>query len=87
MTKLIGVPKHLGEDQVAVIDLLKETLAQALEGNISSIGIVVCMPKGYAHVMAGKQAADLNLGADSLKAAILSKVEMAGASRVRGLVS
>ena len=68
----------LTEDQKEVINLLKEALAQALEGKITSVGIVVCMSKGYAHVMAGRQASDLNLGCDSMKAAILSRVESAG---------
>jgi hypothetical protein len=77
--KIIGAKPRLSEDQVAVVELLKEALAQALAGDISSIGIIVCMKNGYAHVMAGRQAADLNLGCDSLKLAILDRVENAGA--------
>ena len=79
MSKIIGIRPELSEDQKQIIDLLKETLAQAIEGNFHSIGIVVCMKTGYAHVMAGRQASDLNLGCDSLKAAILNSVESAGA--------
>jgi hypothetical protein len=79
----INIPQQklitkLTEDQKAVVELLKEALAQALEGHVTSIGIVVCMEKGYAHVMAGRQAADLNLGCDSLKLSILDRVEKAG---------
>lgn len=64
-------PKIIGqkpdEDQAAIIDLLKEALAQALEGNIKTVGIVACMEGGFATVMAGRQAADLNLACDDLK--------------------
>lgn len=80
---IIGGQQKLSSDQYAVIDLVKETLAQALAGEITSIGIVVCMRGGYAHVMAGRQAADLNLGCDSLKLAILDRVEKAGADKVK----
>lgn len=64
--KIIG-GQSLSEDQIAIIELLKETLAQALEGNFSTIGIVVCMKDGFASVMSGRQAADLNLACDDLK--------------------
>jgi hypothetical protein len=83
--KIIGAEPKLSEDQVAVIDLLKEALAQALAGEITSIGIVCCMKNGYAHVMAGRQAADLNMGCDSMKLEILSRVERAGADMVSRL--
>ena len=59
--------KALTEDQMEIVDLLKETLAQALEGNFFTIGIVVCMKDGFASVMSGRQAADLNLACDDLK--------------------
>ena len=59
--------KSLTEDQMEIVDLLKETLAQALEGNFSTIGIVVCMKGGFSSVMSGRQAADLNLACDDLK--------------------
>ena len=73
--KLIGVKPKLNEDQVAVIDLLKEALAQALRGDITSVGIIACMKTGYATVMAGPHAAALNFGCDSLKKKILAAVE------------
>ena len=47
--------------------MLKETLAQALEGNFTTIGIVVCMQEGFASVMAGRDAGSLNLACDDLK--------------------
>lgn len=64
----------LTEGQQACVDLLKEALAEAERGNIGSIGIVVCMKTGFATVMAGTQAADLNLGCDDLKRKILDAV-------------
>ncbi len=82
-SKIIGLKPKLSEDQLAVIDVVKETLAQAIEGNISSIGIIACMKAGYATIIAGRQAADLNLGCDSLKMKILDKVERAGAEKLR----
>lgn len=65
----------LTPDQMSCVDLLKETLAVALEGKIDTIGVIACMEGGYAHVMAGSQAANLNLGCDSLKHAIRAEVE------------
>jgi hypothetical protein len=54
-------------EQLAVIDLIKETLAQALEGNIDCVAIVACMPGGYASVMSGNRPGDLMLGAFDLQ--------------------
>jgi len=72
---VFGVDPILSESQLACVDLLKETLREAEAGSIHTIGIIVCMEKGYAHVMAGHRASDLNMGCDSLKAAILGAVE------------
>jgi hypothetical protein len=82
---IIGGKPKLTEDQIAVIELCKETLAQALEGNITSIGIVACMKTGYAPVVAGRQAADLYMGCGSLQKVILERVERSGAQAVRNL--
>lgn len=79
--------KPLNEDQIAVVDVLKEALAQALEGHITSVGIVACMKTGYATEVAGRQAADLNLGCDSLKKRILEATEYAGARSQRDMAS
>ena len=65
----------LNQYQRACVDLLQETLELALEGKVTSIGIIACLDGGYATVMAGKQAGDLNLGCDSLKGKIISAVE------------
>ncbi len=79
--KIIGVKSKLTEDQIAVVDIVRECLAQALEGNISSIGIIACMKQGYATIVAGRQAADISLGCDSLKRKILNAVESAGSAK------
>jgi hypothetical protein len=71
---ILGLPK-LSESQQACVDLLRESLEQAESGNIHTIGIIVCMKTGYATVMAGTQAGDLNLGCDSLKNKILAAIE------------
>ena len=84
MNKIIqpnSFKKPLNDDQIEVVDALKEALALALEGGISSVAIIACMKTGYATVMAGRQAGDLNLGCDSLKHKILEAVEFAGAQR------
>lgn len=78
--QLIGMKPKLTEDQIAVIDVAKETLAQALDGQISSIAVVACMKNGFATCMAGRQAADLHMGAASLQRKILNAVEYAGES-------
>jgi hypothetical protein len=68
-------PTPLTEAQMACVDLLSEALEQARAGIITSVGIIVCMKGGYASVMAGTQAADLNIGCDSLKKKILNAVD------------
>ncbi len=92
MTKLINT-KHpiiggsLSPDQLAVVDLLKEALAQALEGSITTVGIVACMKQGYATVLAGRQASDLFMGCASLQRKIIDTVEAAGEETVKRFAS
>lgn len=64
----------LSEDQIAVVEMVKETLAQALEGKIDAIAIAVCMDGGFASALTGRRAGDLNLACDELKAKILDAV-------------
>jgi hypothetical protein len=71
---ILGLPK-LSESQQACVDVLREAVEQAESGNVYSVGIIVCMKTGYATVMAGSGAADLNLGCDSLKRKILDAIE------------
>lgn len=52
-----------------------ETVDEARKGNIHAMVIVVCVADGYASVMVGNKAADLNLGLDSAKRKILSAIE------------
>lgn len=72
----------LSEAQLACIDLLSEALEQARAGEVTSIGIILCMKGGYASVMAGTQAADLNLGCDDLKDKILEATSRSKRKRV-----
>lgn len=70
----MSAAKPLTEEQQASVDLLRESLLEAEAGNVTSVGIAVCMKGGFASVMAGYQAADLNLACDDLKAKILAAV-------------
>ncbi len=72
----------LTESQLACCDLLSEALEQARAGQVTSIGIILCMKGGYASVMAGTQAADLNLGCDDLKDKILDATSRSKRKRV-----
>ncbi len=64
----------LSKDQADVADLLKEALAQTLEGNVDGIAVVLCMKGGWATNIAGNRPGDLNLGCDDLKGKILDAV-------------
>ena len=64
----------LNEAQQACVNLLTEALEEAKLGRVNSIGIILCMKSGFASVLAGYGAADLNLGCDDLKHKILSAV-------------
>jgi hypothetical protein len=76
MTKptLIQPPKPLSEEQIGIVDMIKELLALCLEGKITTIGIVGCREDGFFSAMRGRQAADLNLACDELKKRILDEV-------------
>jgi len=79
--RIIGAEPKLTEDQIAIIDLLKEALAQALEGNIKTIGVIACMEEGFATVMAGRDAGSLNLACDDLKYKIHAAVTQGTAEK------
>lgn len=72
--KIVTPPKPLSQDQIAIIDMIKELLALCLEGQITTIGIVGCREEGFFTAMRGRQAADLNLACDELKKRILDEV-------------
>lgn len=69
------LPVQLTEGQQDCVDKLKEALFEAEQGNIHTVGIVCCMKKGYGAVVGGTNAAELNLGLDSLKRKILDNLE------------
>jgi len=90
MPKLVtpNLIRPLSEAQQACIELLREALKEAESGHIHSIGIAVCLESGYATVMAGSRAAELNMACDSLKKKILNAVEGAGKPNIlRGMPS
>lgn len=76
MTKptIIQPQAPLSQDQIDIVDMVKELLALCLEGQITTIGIVGCKKEGFFSAMRGRQAADLNLACDDLKASILKEV-------------
>ncbi len=74
MNQLI-FPVTLTETQQDCVYKLKEALEQAERGTVNSMALVLCMKTGYAAVMGGTNAAELNLGLDSLKRKILEEVE------------
>ena len=84
MTKSILLPNtvNLTDAQADCVEKLEEALEQARDGNVNSIGIVLCMRKGYASTVGGTDAAELNLGLDSLKRKILDGVEKPFAGRL-----
>lgn len=67
--------RPLSDGERDCVDKLTEALEQAKAGKIHSLGMVVCMAKGYAIVIGGTAAADINLGCDSLKRQVLELVE------------
>ena len=72
--KLITPQAALSEQQIEIVDMVKELLALCLEGKITTIGIVGCREAGFFSAMRGRQAADLNLACDELKKRILDEV-------------
>ncbi len=80
-TKIIQPNKGLSEEQIDIVDMIKELLALALEGKITTVGIVGCKEDGFFTAMRGRQAADLNLACDDLKAEILAEVKRTSSER------
>jgi hypothetical protein len=79
--KIVKPVGALTQDQVDIVDMIKELLALALEGQVTTIGIVGCKADGFFSAMRGRQAADLNLACDDLKADILAEVKKSAAER------
>ena len=75
MVAPIILPKSpLTEAQQDCVDKLKEVLEQAEDGNIYTVGIVVCFKAGFATTIGGTDAGSLNLGLDAMKGRILSRI-------------
>ena len=72
---ILSPPRPLSAVQQACVDMLEEALGEARRGKVYTVGIIACMETGYATVMAGPHAAELNLGCDSLKKKIMAAVE------------
>ena len=72
--KIVTPPKPLTQDQIDIVEMIKELLALCLEGQITTVGIVGCRESGFFSAMRGRQAADLNLACDELKKRILDEV-------------
>ena len=75
MRSPILLPVVLTDGQQDCVDKLKDVLFEAEQGNIHTVGIVACMKTGYGATIGGTNAAELNLGLDSLKRKILDTLE------------
>jgi len=75
---LIGIKPKLTESQEACVEIFREALEQAEQGQINTCAIVVCLKGGFASVMAGNQAADLYMACGELQAKIMDRVTNAG---------
>lgn len=71
---MIPTAKALSPESMACVDLLKQVLADALQGQVTSLAIVACGPNGFGPAIAGPQAPELNLGLDACKQQILKAV-------------
>jgi len=59
------------------VEVLEEALAEAKQGKVDGVAIVLCMPGGWAPLFGGTRPGDLNLGLDQLKRDILDNVTAA----------
>jgi len=66
---------NLTDVQRNCVEVLREALEQAEAGNVFAVGLALCMTNGYASVIGGTRAAELNLAIDSMKRKILDGVE------------
>ena len=84
---IITKPPPLTEDQIQIVDVLKEALAEALKGQIHTMGIVLCFGDGPATRVAGRNAAALNIGLDHLKMQVLQATFEQGQKKVENAVA
>jgi hypothetical protein len=65
---------RLSFHQNQCVEVLREALAEAEQGKVDGVAIVLCMPGGWAPLFGGSRPGDLNLGLDQLKRDILDNV-------------
>jgi hypothetical protein len=80
-TPILLSPNPLNDDQLDCVEKVAEVLELAKAGEIFTVGIVVCMKKGFATTIGGTDAGSLNLGLDAMKVRILERVTDEGVKR------
>lgn len=60
--------------QQQCVEVIREALAEAEQGKVDGVAMVLCMPGGWAPIFGGSRPGDLNLGLDQLKRDILDNV-------------
>jgi hypothetical protein len=61
----------LTDDQLEVIGILEQALELARDGKVDTIGVVVCLQEGPAHLIGGTQAASLYIATGRMMRDIL----------------
>lgn len=70
----MNTPKDKSEGQAQCIKLLEQVLESAKAGEVTSLAIVAAGEHEFGASFAGHDAAKMNLGLDTLKADIISKI-------------
>jgi len=71
----------LTQEQRDCIEVLEQTLEQAKLGNVTTIGMALCMKNGWTHIIRGTQAGDLYLATGSMMQGILAEVTTGNVKR------
>lgn len=79
---VIGVVDITSPASQACVSLLKQILADAEKGLITTVGIVACGPSDFGAQIAGPDARSVNLGIDVLKAKIIAGVTQPAPSAI-----
>lgn len=64
----------MNDNKEDCVQMLREALREAEDGNVYACALVLCMQGGWATNLAGSRPGDLNLGLDDLKGKILNAV-------------
>ena len=72
MKLLEGLPRSKDEQ---VVQVLEYALAEALDGKVTSVAVILCSPNSFSVKTGGHQAEQLYLGAGSLQRKILTVIE------------